>query len=163
MKFIKTIFLFVTLMMIVPAYSTEISGRAKDFTLASRSGKNIRLNEQIGQVVLVNFWASWCGPCREEMPKLEQLHQKYKDLGVTILGINIDENPQLAKKLLKDIKVTFPILYDPDAQVSEPYQVESMPSTYLIDKRGNLRFLHQGYKSGYEIKYDQQIKQLLRE
>ncbi len=163
MKFFKIIFILASLTVVFPAYSTEVSGRAKDFTLASRSGKNVRLNEQIGQVVLVNFWASWCGPCREEMPKLEELYKKYKDLGVTILGINIDENPQLAKKLLKDIQVTFPILYDPDAQVSEPYQVESMPSTYLIDKRGNLRFLHQGYKSGFEIKYDQQIKQLLRE
>ncbi len=141
----------------------EISGKAHDFTLKSRAGKNIRLAELAGQVVLVNFWASWCGPCRKEMPKLESLHQKYKDLGVSILGINIDNSTELADKVLKDIKVNFPVLYDPEGNTSERYQVRAMPSTYLVDKKGNFRFFHKGYLPGYELEYDKQIKQLIRE
>lgn len=141
----------------------EISGKAQDFTLPSRSGENVRLNELAGQVVLVNFWASWCGPCRKELPKLEELHAKYKDLGVTILGINIDESRELSQKLLKDVEVSFPILYDHDNKVSEPYDIKAMPSTFMIDKSGNFRYLHLGYLDGYEVAYENQIKSLLRE
>lgn len=143
--------------------SEKISGPAQDFTLNSRSGKNVRLAEQRGNVVLVNFWASWCGPCRQEMPKLEELHQKYKDLGFTLLGINLDATPDLSQKLLKDITVTFPILFDPENNVSEAYGVESMPTTVIIDKNGNKRFIHKGYQPGYENDYADQVKQLLRE
>lgn len=141
----------------------EMDGKARDFTLPSRSGENIRLEELAGQVVLVNFWASWCGPCRKELPKLEEIHQKYKDLGVTILGINIDENRELSQKLLKDVEVNFPILYDHDNKVSKPYNIEAMPSTFIIDKSGNFRFKHLGYLDGYELAYEDQIKKLMRE
>ncbi len=153
-----------TLMSSNSAFATEkLSGPAKDFTLKSRSGKNIRLAEQKGNVVLINFWASWCAPCRQEMPKLEELHNKYKDLGFVLLGINLDATPDLSKKLLKDIKVTFPVLFDPENEVSEAYNVESMPTTVIVDKNGNWRFLHKGYQPGYENDYAAQVKQLLRE
>jgi len=151
------------LLMSVTVQAGSFTGQAHDFTLKSRGGDNIRLNELAGQVVLINFWASWCGPCRKEMPKLEELHEKYKDLGVTILGINIDENSELSKKVLKDITVTFPILYDNENKVSEQYSIEAMPATFLVDRNGNFRFRHDGYKAGYEDTYDQQIKQLMRD
>lgn len=141
----------------------EMSGKAKDFTLPSRSGENVRLAELQGEVVLVNFWASWCGPCRKELPKLEEMHQKYKDLGVTILGINIDETRELSQKLLKDVEVNFPVLYDHDSEVAEPYNIQAMPSTFIIDKSGNFRYLHLGYQDGYELAYEEQIKKLMRE
>ncbi len=141
----------------------KLSGAAPDFTLKSRDGGNVRLAELRGEVVLVNFWASWCGPCREEMPKLEELHNTYKDLGFTLLGINLDQTEELSKKLLKDISVTFPVLFDPENNVSEAYDVESMPSTFLVDKNGNWRFVHKGYLPGYEDEYAEQIKTLLRE
>jgi peroxiredoxin len=145
------------------ASSEKMEGKAMDFTLPSRAGENVRLNELTGDVVLVNFWASWCGPCRKELPKLEEIHQKYKDMGVTILGINIDENKELSQRLLKDITVNFPILYDHTNKVSEPYNIEAMPSTFIIDKSGNFRFKHLGYLDGYELAYEEQIKQLMRE
>jgi len=116
-----------------------------------------------GKLVLIDFWASWCGPCRKELPKLEDLHQKYKDLGVTIIGINVDVDPELSKILLKDHPVTFMVLYDPENNVSADYDIQAMPSTFLVDKNGLLRFRHNGYLAGYEHKYDAQIKQLLRE
>ncbi len=145
------------------ANASSMEGPAFDFTLKSRSGENVRLAELRGQVILINFWASWCAPCRKELPKLEDLHQKYKDLGVTILGINIDENPELSKKILKDVTVTFPVLFDTDSSVSGQYEIAAMPSTFLVDKHGNFRFRHNGYLDGYEHKYDKQIKKLLRE
>lgn len=145
------------------AASEKISGKAPNFTLKSRSGKNIKLSELRGEVVMLNFWASWCGPCRQEMPLLEKIHKKYKRLGFTLLGVNVEENSNDAKNYLKDVKVTFPILFDRTQKTSELYNVSAMPTTILIDRNGNKRFLHRGYKPGYENDYKREIKKLLRE
>ena len=139
------------------------AGAAPDFTLKSRDGSNIKLSELRGQVVMVNFWASWCGPCRQEMPLLEQLYQRYQPMGFTLLGVNVEEDSSAADKVLKDIPVSFPILYDNKNSVSESYQVRAMPSTFLIDRDGNVRYLHKGYQPGYEEEYQQQIRELVRE
>ena len=136
---------------------------APDFTLKSRSGENIKLSELRGNVVMVNFWASWCGPCRQEMPLLQQLYDRYQGMGFTLLGVNVDEERAAADKMLKDIPVSFPVLYDNENKVSKQYQVKAMPSTFMVDRDGNVRFLHKGYKPGYEEDYQQQIRSLLRE
>lgn len=159
----KLVLLIMSVLLLTVTQAKELSGKAQDFTLPSRAGENVRLQELAGQVVLVNFWASWCGPCRAELPKLEELHQKYKDMGVTILGINIDENLELSQRLLKDVEVNFPVLYDFENKVSKPYDISAMPSTFVIDKSGNFRFKHLGYQDGYEVAYENQIKQLIRE
>ena len=145
------------------AASEKTSGKAPNFTLKSRSGKNIKLSELRGEVVMLNFWASWCGPCRQEMPLLEKIHKKYKRLGFTLLGVNVEENSAAAKNYLKDVKVTFPILFDTTNKTSKLYDVSAMPTTVIIDRNGNKRFLHKGYKPGYENDYKKQIKNLLRE
>ncbi|MFT2089968.1 TlpA family protein disulfide reductase [Paraglaciecola sp. 2405UD69-4] len=144
------------------AASTQ-KGPAPDFTLASKAHGNVRLQEQIGNVVLINFWASWCGPCREELPYLEALQQEYADLGFVILGVNVDEDPAKADILLNDIPVSFPVLFDSNDTVSKLYEVKAMPTTVLVDRDGNQRLLHHGYKSGDEVKYKQAVKALLRE
>ncbi len=139
------------------------SGPAPDFTLKSNSGENIKLSELRGQVVMINFWASWCGPCRQEMPLLDQLYQRYQPMGFTLLGVNVEEDSAAANKVLKEIPVSFPVLYDNKNQVSETYQVRAMPSTVLIDRDGQVRYLHKGYQPGYEEEYQQQIRELVRE
>ena len=145
------------------AASEKLSGKSANFTLKSRSGKNIKLSELRGEVVMLNFWASWCGPCRKEMPILEKIHKKYKKLGFTLLGVNVEQDTRAAKRYLKDVKVSFPILFDPANKTSKLYNVSAMPTTILIDRNGNKRFLHKGYKSGYENAYKKEIKKLLRE
>lgn len=148
----------------VNAYAGQsLSGKATDFTLKSREGKNIKLSELRGQVVMINFWASWCGPCRQEMPLLEGLYKKYSKLGFTILGVNVEQDSSKAKAYLRDISVSFPILYDTKNTVSKAYKISAMPSTVMVDRDGNLRYLHHGYKPGYENEYASQIKSLLRE
>ncbi len=136
---------------------------APDFALKADSGRNLRLREMRGQVVMLNFWATWCGPCREEMPKLEQLHRKYGKTGFVLLGINIDDKPANAVGMAKKLGVTFPILFDKDKQVSKLYKVDAMPSTLLIDRDGKTRYLHRGYKPGYETTYQTQLRELLKE
>ena len=112
---------------------------------------------------MLNFWASWCGPCRQEMPILDDLQKRFKKIGFTVLGVNIDEDVSDAKGLLKEISVSFPVVFDSKSKVSETYQLDSMPTTVMIDRKGNKRFLHRGYKPGFEVDYEKQIRLLLRE
>lgn len=144
-------------------WAGAIQGPAPDFTLKSKSGENLRLSEYRGQVILINFWASWCGPCRQEMPLLDELHKDYAKLGFSVFGVNVDKDPAKADKILRDIPVSFPILYDSDSQVSKLFDVDAMPTTVIVDRDGNMRFLHRGYKKGYEDQYLKDIKALIRE
>lgn len=137
--------------------------QAPDFTLKSKENGNIRLSEQRGNIVLVNFWASWCGPCRAELPEMEALYQEYQDLGFEILAVNVDDEESKADVLLDDIEVTFPVLYDTAGDVSKLYDVNAMPTTVIIDRDGNQRLLHLGYRAGDEKKYEEAIKILMRE
>ncbi len=145
------------------ATAAEIGKTAPDFTLKSLSGTNLKLSEMTGNVVLINFWASWCGPCREEMPLLNALHKKYEPLGFTVLGVNVEEDVNAAKGFLKNFPVDFPVLLDNTNQVSKLYEVIAMPTSVVVDRDGNMRYLHQGYKSGDEAKYQQMVKKLVRE
>jgi len=136
---------------------------APDFTLKSNAGENLRLSEYRGEVVLINFWASWCGPCRQEMPVLSELHDKYRALGFTVLGVNVEADSSKAQKLLQELPVSFPVVFDTDSVVSKQYDVVAMPSTVLVDRDGNMRYLHKGYKPGLETVYQQQVRDLIRE
>ena len=140
-----------------------ISGDAKDFTLKSNKGKNLRLEDMRGQIVVINFWATWCGPCRQEMPKLDELYKRYKRAGVTIWGINVEDKQSLPDAYLTENPVSFPVLYDTESTVSKLYNVEAMPTTIIVDRDGKMRYLHLAYKPGYEDIYRQQIKELMRE
>jgi peroxiredoxin len=136
---------------------------APDFTLRGADGRNVRLDELRGQVVLVNFWATWCGPCREEMPRLETLYEKYRKSGFVLLGVNVDDDPHVALATASKLNVSFPVLLDTEKRVSKLYDLNTMPSTVVIDRDGKVRFLHRGYRAGTETDYEQQIRGLLKE
>lgn len=139
-------------------------GEAPDFTLPTIEGKNMRLQEHKGRVVLLNFWATWCGACRKELPQLNLLHTKYRASGLVVLGVNVDTDAKQAGKLAAKLGVTFPVLIDTaEKEVSKLYDLNAMPATFLIDREGQLRYLHRGYVSGYEVTYDQQIRELLKQ
>jgi peroxiredoxin len=159
----KHIVFFLLVLATPLSYSAVDSGPATNFTLKSATGENIRLSEYRGQVVLLNFWASWCGPCRQEMPKLDDLHQKYESLGFTVFGVNVEQDRKMADKILKDIPVTFPVLFDDENGVSDQYDVDAMPLTLLIDRDGEIRYMHRGYQPGYEDEYEKQIRTLIKE
>jgi len=147
----------------LPALAGTSSGPAPAFTLGSRGGQDVSLAQYKGQVVMINFWASWCGPCRQEMPLLESIYKKYNKMGFTLLGVNVEPDSQAANEWLKATPVSFPILYDKDSKVSKLYDVAGMPSTVIIDRNGNLRVLHRGYKPGDENEYLDSIRTLIRE
>lgn len=136
---------------------------APDFSLPTRAGDAVSLTKLRGQVVMINFWASWCGPCRQEMPLLEQMYQKYGRLGFTLVGVNVDEKPADAERLLSKVAVSFPVALDSKSEVSKLYNVQAMPSSIFIDRKGTVRYLHPGYRPGDEAKYQEQIRALLKE
>jgi len=136
---------------------------APDFVLAARDGGKVRLADLKGDVVMINFWASWCGPCRQEMPLLSQLHAKYEPLGFTLLGVNVEQDSQAALTWLKGTPVAFPILFDTANEVAGRFGVEGMPSTVFVDRAGNVRYVHRGYKPGDESKYADMIRSLVKE
>jgi peroxiredoxin len=140
-----------------------IANPAPDFTLPSSTGENVRLAEQRGQVVMLNFWASWCGPCRKEMPLLDDMSKRYSSAGFVLYGVNVEEDNTDAIKLIKQMGVTFPILYDAESKASSLYNVDAMPTTVLIDKKGQIRYVNRGYKAGDENKYREQIRELIKE
>jgi len=145
------------------ANASPLNAPAENFTLKSADGKNIRLSEYRGNVVLINFWASWCGPCRQEFPHLDAIHKKYQDLGFTVFGVNVEQDREMANKVLRDIPVSFPILFDDENTVSELYDVDAMPMTVFVDRDGNMRYLHRGYKPGVEEQYEDYVRTLVKE
>ncbi|MBL8330422.1 MAG: TlpA family protein disulfide reductase [Rubrivivax sp.] len=138
-------------------------GDMPDFTLRQLNGPNLRLQEQRGQVVMVNFWATWCGPCRQELPHLNRLQQTYARSGFVMLGVNVDDDPGKATALATQLGLRFPVLFDTSKRVIGQWNLSAMPSTVLIDRQGRVRHLHRGYRQGLEQTYDEQIRGLLKE
>jgi peroxiredoxin len=155
-----------TILLAAPASQAampKIGAAAPDFALKSSSGKNLKLSEHRGEVVMINFWATWCGPCRQELPLLNRLHEQYRKAGFTLLGVNIDDRPDAARTMARSLGISFPVLFDSEKQVSRLYDVNAMPSTVLIDRDGKVRYIHLGYRAGYETKYESQIRELLKQ
>ena len=147
----------------LPASAGAPAASAPDFSLPARDGSKLQLSNLKGEVVMINFWASWCGPCRQEMPLLEQIQEKYQPLGFTMLGVNVEPDSAEAEKFLKNVPVSFPILFDRENSVSARFGVEAMPSSVLIDREGNVRHVHRGYKPGDEAVYADLIRGLVKE
>ena len=117
---------------------------APDFSLAMPNGKTFRLSEHRGKVVFVNFWATWCSPCREEMPAMERLWNRHKEQGFMMVAVSVDNDPALVPPFVQKLKLTFPIALDPKMQASNPYGVRALPSSFVVDRKGYLTALALG-------------------
>jgi cytochrome c biogenesis protein CcmG, thiol:disulfide interchange protein DsbE len=135
-----------------------------DFTLSDLHANTVRLADFRGQVVLVNFWATWCYPCRTEMPSMEAVYQEYKQRGFTILAISSDiHGSDAVAPFVQESTLTFPVLLDPQNVVGTRLQVRGIPMSYLLDKQGRIAGMELGAKNWYGAKMRQLIDQLLGE
>lgn len=137
------------------------SGAAPEFTLTSFSGETITLSELRGQVVVLNFWASWCPPCREEAPYLEQTWRKYREQGVIFVGVNYADTDSEALAYLDEFDITYFNGVDLGTRISQDYNMQGVPETYFIDKQGQIHSVYIGPL--YPPTLDQKIDQLLSE
>jgi peroxiredoxin len=139
LRLFLAIFALLALCTILSNPASAAQGTAPDFTLNDINGKKVNLSEFRGKVVVLNFWATWCGPCRAEMPSLNNLYNEYKDKGLVVLAVSMDTSEKPVKSFVKELKLAFPVLMDKDKAVSfDEYAVLGLPTTFLIDKNGGV-------------------------
>ena len=116
-----------------------------------------------GKVVYVDFWASWCGPCRESFPWMQEVHQRYRDKGLVIVGVNVDQDHRLAEDFLNVFRPQFKVVFDQKAQLAEDFHVKGMPASFFIDRSGKVRYQHIGFRSNERSDYERKLEILLAE
>jgi len=142
--------------------ATALKGaEAPDFVLKSFSGKNLRLSEYRGEVVMLSFWATWCGDCRAQLTELGTMRDRYQDAGVELLAVSLDQNVRQASDMTKGS--TYPVLHDAAGEVGRLYDVTKMPVMVLIDRGGVVREVFEGFRRGNEEQYLERVQALLRE
>lgn len=129
-----------------PLAALKIGETLPDFELPDSTGKSVKFSELTRgkKIVLINFWASWCGPCRLEMPSFEKLYSGQKNNGFTILAIAEDKEREKLDQYLKDKPVSFPVLIDKDGSLSDKFKIEALPTTILVDANGRIKQVHEG-------------------
>lgn len=123
-------------------YGLEIGQKAPDFTLETLTGEKLTLQDFKGKKILLNFWASWCGPCKQEMPAMQKVYEQMKEEQIEIIAVNLtfgEENSNDAKSFADEYKLTFPIPLDINGEVQEKYQIYPIPTSYFIDEAGIIR------------------------
>lgn len=153
--------LFLAVCLCITSNTVAATGIAADFTLNSNKG-SIKLSDYRGKVVLLDFWASWCGPCRESFPWMQHMHEKYVHQGLTIVAINMDKDSKLASAFLKAHPANFTIAYDPEGRVATSYSLIGMPSSFLIDDQGQIQEQYIGFHAGGNEANEEKIKSLLK-
>jgi len=164
MKNYKAIILAAATLLSSSVYALDKGAVAPDFSLPElQSTTTHQLSQYQGKVIYLDFWASWCAPCRTSFPLLEKLYQDYKDQGFEIVAINMDEEKERAENFLTHYPASFEILRDAQAQWAEIYGVETMPTSFIIDKKGIIREVHHGFAKADIVEIKQTVKQLLAE
>jgi peroxiredoxin len=118
--------------------------QASDFSVSLLGGETLKLKGQRGKPVLINFWATWCAPCREEMPAMERLYRKHRERGFVLLAVSVDTDAALVKPFLEQYKLTFPVALDAKMDLANAYGVRALPASFLIDRNGYLTALALG-------------------
>ena len=143
-----------------PENALPVGRAASDFALDGLDGSVVRLSENKGRVVLINFWATWCVPCLYELPHVQKLYERYRNKGLTVLAISTDFDRARVKPFVRKNGYTFPVLFA-DPGVQSDYEVRSIPTTYLIDGKGRLRFMQMGYGPDTGTELEWALEQLL--
>src|SRR5260370_5911653 len=136
---------------------------ARDFVLKAMDGRNLRISEFRGQVVLLNFWARWASGSRQEMPALDRINTTYSRAGLVVLGVSVDEDLGRAREFAGAMRGSYPIVFDTGSDISRDYLLQKMPMTILVDRAGVVRYSNVGFKRGDERAYLDHIRELLRE
>ncbi|OGR79275.1 MAG: hypothetical protein A3B80_08580 [Elusimicrobia bacterium RIFCSPHIGHO2_02_FULL_39_36] len=146
---------------IIALAGARVGFSAPNFSLKSTEQKKFSLSNFKEKVVLLDFWATWCPPCRFSTPALVRINKKFKDQGLAVIGISLDEEPEPVPPFLKKEKVEHLILYAEDSSVAQDYQVRAIPSFFLIDKNGMIKKRYDGFYPDLEKEWEKEIPNLL--
>ena len=157
-------FLILTMSLLVLSVNSVLAGQsAPNLTLKKLDNSSFRISDLKGEVVYVDFWATWCPPCRKSFPWMEAMHQRYKDLGFQVVAISLDNKRGVVDQFLKTMETSFTIAHDPSGDSATAFKVKGMPSSYLIDRRGNIHKTHMGFNERDKAILESEIKNLLAE
>ncbi len=154
---ILLLFLFSFLSFIPTAFATE---KSNETTLQSFESL---IASHKGKVIYLDFWASWCGPCRKSFPWINEMQQQYQQQGLVVISVNVDNQKSLAEEFLKETSANFAVFYDPKGKVARKFKLKGMPSSYLIDRSGKMVGTHVGFSKSKISHYEQEIKDLLNQ
>jgi len=157
--------LFVTLLVAVlaaaPAFAARTGEPAPAFALATAAGDIVDLTRLRGRVVYVDFWASWCTPCKRSFPWMNELEARHRDSGLTIIAINVDKRREDALRFLRDVPARFTVVFDAEGRTPAAFDVKGMPSSYLIDREGRIAAVEEGFHDERATVIEQRIRALL--
>ena len=140
-----------------------VGDRAKNFTLKSNQGENLRLSEQRGQIIFLTFWAEWCGTCKQQLKDLESLYQTHRDKGFQVWAISLDTDTREADLNARGMGLTFPVLYDNEHAIAKAYDVDDLPTAVIVDRDGIIRYVKEDYKPKTLNAYKSQVATLVNE
>jgi cytochrome c biogenesis protein CcmG/thiol:disulfide interchange protein DsbE len=139
-----------------------LGNKGPDFSKKTVSGEGpVSLHSLAGKVAIVDFWATWCEPCKKSFPKLEELNVKYKENGLEIVGISEDDDKAGIPSFASELGAQFPLIWDENKSIASKWQPKSMPTTFVVDRKGTVRFVHLGYHDGEEAEIEREVKSLL--
>jgi thiol-disulfide isomerase/thioredoxin len=142
------------------AKTTKTAPVAPAFTLPGLQGE-VTLESLRGKAVLVDFWASWCGPCRQSFPWMNGLQKRYGDKGLAIVAVNLDKDRELASHFLAEVPAAFTVAFDPSGKTAESYRVKALPTTFLVSPDGKLLLTHTGFDAKHASEFEAQIAEAL--
>jgi cytochrome c biogenesis protein CcmG, thiol:disulfide interchange protein DsbE len=144
-----------------PLLALETGAKVPEIGQKDLSGKSVTVGALAGKVVVVDFWASWCAPCKQELPLLDKLYKKYQAQGLVVIGVSVDKDVANVRKFLGAMPLSFPIVHDADHGIASRYAPPKMPSSYIVDRKGIVRFVQQGFHADDAGEIEAQIKSLL--
>jgi peroxiredoxin len=143
------------------AGALDTGAKMPEIGLKDLSGKPVNAASLAGKVVVIDFWATWCAPCREELPVLQKLYKKYGAQGLVVVGVSVDKDADNIKQFMQKMPLSFPIVHDAAHAVSGKYAPPRMPSSYIVDRKGIVRYVHGGYRAEDAADFEKQIQGLL--
>lgn len=159
----RIVVVLAVLLLASTAWALDPGARAPEIGLNDRDGHRVDLSGMRGHVIVVDFWASWCEPCADEMPVLEGLYQSLHSQGLDVVGVSQDSSAGNITTFLRRVHVTFPIVHDNGHAVADRYHPSGMPTSFIIDRHGIVRFVHRGYRAADRAAIEREVRQLVAE